>query len=236
MKTICKWLILCFLLSLIPSVSSAQSYEWRVMHQGNTAFRARQYDKAQSLYMKALKHDPSNTRAMFNLADTYLAKGDAQTADSLYEKVAHNDRNTQIRAMACHNRGYIRQKKALTNTQDQQQLLRQAIEMYKQALRLNPHDNDTRYNLVLCQRQLKDDQNKQQNQKKQQKQQQPQSQQQQKQQQQDKQQSKQQQQNSNQQQKQQTEQYINLMKQAEKQTRQRVNAAQPRQRSLDKNW
>ena len=192
MKTICKWLILCFLLSLIPSVSSAQSYEWRVMHQGNTAFRARQYDKAQSLYMKALKHNPSNTRAMFNLADTYLAKGDAQTADSLYEKVAHNDRNTQIRAMACHNRGYIRQKKALTNSQDQQQLLRQAIEMYKQALRLNPHDNDTRYNLVLCQRQLKDDQNKQQNQNKQQKQQQPQSQQQQKQQQQDKQQSKQQ--------------------------------------------
>lgn len=233
MKSIYKWLMLSFLLSLIPSVSSAQSYEWRVMHQGNTAFRARQYDKAQSLYMKALKHNPSNTRAMFNLADTYLAKGDAQTADSLYDKVAHHDCNTQIRAMACHNRGYIRQKKALTNSQDQQQLLRQAIEMYKQALRLNPHDNDTRYNLVLCQRQLKDDQNKQ-NQNQQQKQQQKPQPQQQKQQ--NKQQSQQQQQNASQQEKQQTQQYINLMKQAEKQTRQRVNAAQPRQRSLDKNW
>lgn len=227
--------MLCLLLAVTPARTAAQSYEWRVMHQGNTAFRARQYDKAQSLYMKALKHNPSNTRAMFNLADTYLAKGDAHMADSLYDKVAHNDRNTQIRAMACHNRGYIRQKQALTNQQDQQQLLRQAIEMYKQALRLNPHDNDTRYNLVLCQRQLKEDQNKQNQQQKQQQQQQ---QQQQKQDKQDKQQkpNQPQQQKANPQEQQQTQQYINLMKQAEKQTRQRVNAAQPRQRSLDKNW
>ncbi len=235
MKSICKWLLLCLFLSTIPVGTSAQSYEWRVMHQGNTAFRARQYDKAQSLYMKALKRNPSNTRAMFNLADTYLAKGDAQTADSLYDKVARNDRNTQIRSMACHNRGYIRQKQALTNTQDQQQLLRQAIEMYKQALRLNPHDNDTRYNLVLCQRQLKDDPNKQ-NQQQQQQQQQKQDKQDKQNKQQKSDQQQQQQQKPNQQQQQQTQQYINLMKQAEKQTRQRVNAAQPRQRQLDKNW
>ncbi len=235
MKSICKWLLLCLFLSTIPVGGSAQSYEWRVMHQGNTAFRARQYDKAQSLYMKALKRNPSNTRAMFNLADTYLAKGDAQTADSLYDKVARNDRNTQIRSMACHNRGYIRQKQALTNTQDQQQLLRQAIEMYKQALRLNPHDNDTRYNLVLCQRQLKDDPNKQ-NQQQQQQQQQKQDKQDKQNKQQKSDQQQQQQQKPNQQQQQQTQQYINLMKQAEKQTRQRVNAAQPRQRQLDKNW
>lgn len=236
MKHLSKWLFISLAFLALPFDMQAQSYEWKVMHQGNTAFRARQYDKAQSLYMKALKNNPKSTRAMFNLADTYLAKGDAQTADSLYERVAGNDHNTQIRAMACHNRGYIRQKKALTDQKDQQQLLRQAIEMYKQALRLNPHDNDTRYNLVLCQRQLKDskdDKNKQQQQQKQQQKQQD-KQNKQQQQQQDKQQQQQQQQpNQN---KQQTQQYINLSNQAEKQTRQRVNAAQPRQRSLDKNW
>ena len=64
--------------------------------------------------------------------------------------------------MAFHNRGYIRQKMALADRERQQQLLRDAIEQYKQALRLNPRDNDTRYNLALCQKQLKDSQQSQQ--------------------------------------------------------------------------
>ena len=35
----------------------------------------------------------------------------------------------------------------------------EAIEQYKQALRLRPNDNETRYNLVLCQRQQKNQKN-----------------------------------------------------------------------------
>ena len=168
---------------------------------------------------------------MFNLADTYLAKGDAKLADSLFTQAAQHERNPQVKSMAFHNRGYIRQTAALHDQQNQQQLLRQAIEQYKQALRLNPHDNDTRYNLVLCQRQLKDSPNKnQQQQQKQQKQQQDKNQQQQQQQQQ------RQESHQNQQSKQQTEQYINLSRQAERDARQRVNNRQPRQKSLDKNW
>lgn len=208
----------------------AQNAEWKMMHEGNAAFRSRNFEKAQSLYMKVLKRNPKNARALFNLADTYLAKGDAKLADSLFTQAAQHERNPQVKSMAFHNRGYIRQTAALHDQQNQQQLLRQAIEQYKQALRLNPHDNDTRYNLVLCQRQLKDSPNKnQQQQQKQQKQQQDKNQQQQQQQQ-------RQESHQNQQSKQQTEQYINLSRQAERDARQRVNNRQPRQKSLDKNW
>lgn len=208
---------------------SAQTQEWKLMHRGNVAFRARKYEVAQNYYMQALTQNPNSTRALFNLADTYLAKGDAHGADSLYSRVVQAEKNKTISSMAFHNRGYICQKQALENQEQKQQLLRQAIELYKQALRLNPKDDDTRYNLVLCQRQLKDDQNKQD--KQQQKQEQKPKEQQK--QQQNQQQQKQQQ---NQQNKQQTEQYINLSKQAELNARRKINNQQPRQKSLDKNW
>ena len=208
----------------------AQSAEWRLMHRGNAAFNARKYNEAQALYMQVLKHNAHNARATFNLADTYLAKGDARLADSLFDKASQLERNAQVKSMAFHNRGYIRQKAALADQQNRQQLLRQAIELYKQALRLNPHDEDTRYNMVLCQRQLKDSQDKNKQQKKPQPKPQPQQQKQQQQQQQ------QAQQDKSQQSKQQTEQYINLSKQAERNARQRINNQQPRQKSLNKNW
>lgn len=225
----------CFLplFSVLPT--HAQNAEYKLMHKGNIEFRARHYDRAAACYMQALKKNPNSARATFNLADTYLAKGNPKAADSLYNRVTQLERNPQVRSMAWHNRGYICQTAALHDQQQQQQLLRQAIEHYKQALRLNPHDNDTRYNLALCQRQLKNDKNQQNknNQKQQQRQ---------KQQQQDKekqnqnQQQQQKQEQEKQQEQQQTEQYINLARQAEQRALQKIKAQQPRQKSLDKNW
>lgn len=203
------------------------------MHRGNAAFRAHNYDAAATLYREALHHNPHSARALFNLGDTYLAKGDARAADSLYLEASRLEKNAQVKSMAFHNRGYIRQKMALADRERQQQLLRDAIEQYKQALRLNPRDNDTRYNLALCQKQLKDSQQSQQ-QKKQDKQQQ-QKQPQQKQQQQQQEQTQQQPQPSKSD-REQNERYANLAKQAEQKALQKINNRQPRQRTLNKNW
>lgn len=203
------------------------------MHRGNAAFRAHNYDAAATLYREALHHNLHSARALFNLGDTYLAKGDARAADSLYLEASRLEKNAQVKSMAFHNRGYIRQKMALADRERQQQLLRDAIEQYKQALRLNPRDNDTRYNLALCQKQLKDSQQSQQ-QKKQDKQQQ-QKQQQQKQPQQQQEQTQQQPQPSKSD-REQNERYANLAKQAEQKALQKINNRQPRQRTLNKNW
>lgn len=203
------------------------------MHRGNAAFRAHNYDAAATLYREALHHNPHSARALFNLGDTYLAKGDARAADSLYLEASRLEKNAQVKSMAFHNRGYIRQKMALADRERQQQLLRDAIEQYKQALRLNPRDNDTRYNLALCQKQLKDSQQSQQQKKKDKLQQQ---QQQQKQQQQQQQEQTQQQPQPSKSDREQNERYANLAKQAEQKALQKINNRQPRQRTLNKNW
>ena len=203
------------------------------MHRGNAAFRAHNYDAAATLYREALHHNPHSARALFNLGDTYLAKGDARAADSLYLEASRLEKNAQVKSMAYHNRGYIRQKMALADRERQQQLLRDAIEQYKQALRLNPRDNDTRYNLALCQKQLKDSQQSQQQKEKKDKQQ---PQQQQKQQQQQQQEQTQQQPQPSKSDREQNERYANLAKQAEQKALQKINNRQPRQRTLNKNW
>lgn len=218
---------------MATGTATAQTAEWQLMHRGNAAFRAHNYDAAATLYREALHHNPHSARALFNLGDTYLAKGDARAADSLYLEASRLEKNAQVKSMAFHNRGYIRQKMALADRERQQQLLRDAIEQYKQALRLNPRDNDTRYNLALCQKQLKDSQQSQQQKKKKDKQQ-PQ-QQQQKQQQQQQEQTQQQPQPSKSD-REQNERYANLAKQAEQKALQKINNRQPRQRTLNKNW
>ena len=120
-----------------------------------------------------------------------------------------------------------------------QQQFQQAIECYKNALRRNPKDDETRYNLALCQHQLKNQQQNQDNN---------QDQQQQDQQQQDQQQQQQQQQQQDDQQQQQqeqpkmsrenAEQLLQAAQQEEKQTQDKVNKAQqkPQRRQLQKQW
>lgn len=221
------------LLALATGTATAQTAEWQLMHRGNAAFRAHNYDAAATLYREALHHNPHSARALFNLGDTYLAKGDARAADSLYLEASRLEKNAQVKSMAFHNRGYIRQKMALADRERQQQLLRDAIEQYKQALRLNPRDNDTRYNLALCQKQLKDSQQSQQQKEKKDKQQ---PQQQQKQQPQQQQEQTQQQPQPSKSDREQNERYANLAKQAEQKALQKINNRQPRQRTLNKNW
>ncbi len=233
-----------FVLLLLASSAQAQNKLYRYTHMGNQQFHRTNTKAAGTYYLQVLKQQPTNARALFNLADVYLSGGDVHSADSLYTKVTQLETNKQICAMAWHNRGYISQKAALQSRDKQQELLKTAIDQYKQSLRLNPHDDRTRYNLALCQKQLKEtppqnnkNQNKQQNQ--QQKQQDKQK---------DKDKQNQQQQNKNQnqnqqkqeqekqQEKQQTEQYMNLARQAERRALERLKQHQPQQRSKGKNW
>ena len=135
-------LLLTLFSSLGATKAQSQNAIYRYTHMGNQRFHRNQTDAATTYYLKVLGKDASNSRAMFNLANVYLTKGNVQAADSLYNRVTQLERNPQMRAMAWHNRGYISQTAALHSREQQQQLLRQAIEHYKQSLRLNPHSNN----------------------------------------------------------------------------------------------
>ena len=164
-------LSLALVLLAAAQPAGAQTRLNKLLHQGNRAFNKQDYSGAQLYYLQAQKEMPASSRTQFNLANTYLAQSNPDEALKLFEQAAKNEPNKLVRSMAHHNTGYIYQSAANQNPDKKQQLLRQAIDAYKQALRLDPTADETRYNLALCQRQLKDEEQNQ-NQKQQQQQQQ----------------------------------------------------------------
>ncbi len=150
------------------SMASAQSVKdmRRYVKRGNRMIHAGERGNAMGQYKKAYKIDSLNPTVNYNLGTSMFdAEWKVMKPDSLRDSVMAkvflragdpvNEPNVLRRAMAYHNLGVMYQAKANQSSgQDKTDALMQAIEAYKQALRNNPHDDETRYNLVLCQRQL----------------------------------------------------------------------------------
>lgn len=230
-----RWLTILSLSFIIChfSFSSALAQTDRLLvRQGNKLYRSGDFANAEVSYRKALEKNDRNPQARYNLGNSLLAQNKDSAAVAEFEKAAKAEPNELRKSMAYHNMGVICQR---------HQMFGEAIEAYKQSLRLNPKDDQTRYNLELCKRQQKQQQNNQQNQQNQDnKDKNKQDQQKQQQQKQDEQ--KQQEQQKKQQEpkmsKDNAEQLLNAAMQQEKQTQERMKKAQqkPQKRNIEKNW
>lgn len=121
------------------------------IREGNRLFRQQNYVKAETAYRKALSKNSRNTQAMYNLGCALMMQKKDSLGIKWLEQAAQEEKIPMRRAKAYHNMGVICQG---------HQLFSEAIEAYKSSLRINPKDDETRYNLVLCQRQLKNSPNK----------------------------------------------------------------------------
>ena len=144
-------------LLLLAMTASAQT-DRQYIREGNKQFRVGQYDKAEVSYRKAVEKNPKNAQATYNLGNALMAQKKDSAAVQQFEQATRLETNPLRKAAAYHNIGVVCQTHKMYG---------EAIDAYKQALRLNPKDDETRYNLVLCQRQKKkQDQNQQNNQNK----------------------------------------------------------------------
>ena len=230
-----RWLTILSLSFIICHFSFspvlAQS-DRQLVRQGNKLYRSGDFANAEVSYRKALEKNDRNPQARYNLGNSLLAQNKDSAAVAEFEKAAKAEPNELRKSMAYHNMGVICQR---------HQMFGEAIEAYKQSLRLNPKDDQTRYNLELCKRQQKQQQNNQQNQQNQDNKDKN-KQDQQKQQQQKPDEQKQQEQQKKQQEpkmsKDNAEQLLNAAMQQEKQTQERMKKAQqkPQKRNIEKNW
>ena len=229
-----KKVVAVLLVLLVSTTIQAQTDRMLVRH-GNKQFRAGNYAEAEVSYRKAVEKNPRNAQAIFNLGNALLGQRKDSAAVSQFEQAAKLETNPIRKSQAYHNIGVV--------CQGQKQFA-QAIEAYKESLRNNPADDETRYNLELCKRQQQQQNQDQQNQQnkdnkdqkdKDKKDQQKQDQDKKDQQKQDQ---KQQQQDKQQMSKENAEQMLNAAIQEEKQTQERMKKAlqQPNRRSLQKNW
>ena len=148
----------CFL--LLVSGLSAQG-ERSLTREGNKLFEKQKYADAEAAYKKALEKKDSFPEAVFNLGDAMYKQGRYEDATKEFQKAANLLKDTVLKAQSYHNMG---------NCSMEKQEYEEAVKAYKQALRLNPSDKDTKYNLAYANAKLKDDQQNKQNQKQQNKQ------------------------------------------------------------------
>ena len=231
-----KFYILSILLLAGAAHSFAQEKTDRdYLRSGNKLYNDSLFIKAEVDYRKALELNPKSTDAMFNLANALLMQQKAQEAMEQYQSVAKIEKDKQKLAQIYHNMGVILQSS---------KQLPQCIEAYKESLRNNPKDDETRYNLALAQKLLKDQEQDQQNQDQQQQQQeqkedkQDQNKDQQEQDQKDQQQNQQQQQqNKNEMSKENAQQLLNAVMQDEKNVQDKVKKQlQIKGKKLEKDW
>jgi len=244
MKLSRLFLFLIFI-SLSASVYADNRQARKFVRKGNTQYRCDKRQEAQVNYLKAYRADSTDARVVYNLSTSMFPrdfhntqKERCDTMAQMFEQSAQYETNPLRKAKAFHNEGVAYQSVKEFG---------KAIEAYKNALRNNPKDDESRYNLVLCQRQLKNDnqgggnnndQKQDQNQEDQQKQQQQKQQQKQEKQKKDEQQQQQQEQQEPPMSKENAEQLLNAALQREKETQKRMQEAQqqPRRRRIEKNW
>ena len=242
MKTINKIGVIILLASLCAT-ANAQTKEIR---QGNRSFHKGNYAEAEKDYKNSLDKK-YNDKAQFNLGDVYYQQKNFEEASRSFQSVADRNVPKNIEADAYYNLG---------NSMMEQQKYAEAFDAYKNCLKIDPKDEDARYNLEYArqkmimqqqqqqQQQNQDNKDKQDNQDQQQQQdQQKQDQQQQDQQQQDKEDQQQQQQEQQQQEQQMSKEDAERMLQAlenqEKETMDKMNeakAAKMQKRKIQKDW
>lgn len=238
--------IFCGTLSGVAQTKTEGDY----IRSGNKFYADSLYEKAEIEYRKALEINPKSTDAMYNLGNALFnqipqSQEKGKEAMEQYATAAKLESDKAKLAHINHNLGtllYMAQQYP------------QCVEAYKESLRNNPNDNETRYNLAKAMYMLKQQQEQQQDQQQeqQQEQQQDQQQEQQQEQQQDQQQKQQQEQQQNQEQQQEqqsqqdeeqiskenAEQILNALMQDEKdiQEKQKKMMQQHQGKTLDKDW
>lgn len=138
-------------LLLLLSVAQLASQNIREdVRRARKVYRNHQYANAEVACRKALAQDSTFTEARFGLAGAQYAQG--RTDEALQEYTALMQDPTlspKRRAELMHNLG-----NALMKKKD----YRQSVEAYKHSLRLNPTDDETRYNLALAMKLLRNQQ------------------------------------------------------------------------------
>jgi Ca-activated chloride channel homolog len=146
-----KKLIILIALTGITVLASAQN-ERRFVRQGNrfylegvkdtTRLDTVSFSLAETEYRRALEKRPHDPKWNFNLSNAQYKQMRFPESATAYRQLADQSDAPVEKARALHNLG---------NSLLFQQKLDESIEAYKEALRNNPSDLDTKYNLAYAQ-------------------------------------------------------------------------------------
>ncbi|MBU2995740.1 tetratricopeptide repeat protein [Cellulophaga baltica] len=126
----------------LKELQESKNYTW----DGNKALSEKDFVNAEADYRKAISLSNENAVAPYNLGNAYYLNETYNEAFSRYKQAGELATSKVEKHKAYHNMGNVFMK---------EKQYEKAVEAYKQALRNDPKDEETRYNLALAQEMLK---------------------------------------------------------------------------------
>ena len=120
---------------MLTGITYAQT-DRQFIRNGNKLFHSQNFVKAEVEYRKAVSKNPNNFQALYNLGTALLMQQKDSAATDMLQRAGKQETSKIRKAQSYHN-------------------IAEAIQAYKEALRNNPADSETRYNLALCKKLLK---------------------------------------------------------------------------------
>ena len=130
-------IVFTLLISLLCLAGFTQE-ENKSIAAGNQFYKEGKFEQAIEAYQKALEINGNNSIARYNLAAAKYRLQKFDEAEKDYANTAEKSEDKNIKAKSVYNEGV---------TLTKQKKLLESIARYKQALMLNPSDQDVRFNL-----------------------------------------------------------------------------------------
>ncbi|MBK7498349.1 MAG: tetratricopeptide repeat protein [Ignavibacteriales bacterium] len=141
-----------FVILLLVNCGFSQSNR-STLNEGVDKYDEKKYTDAEVDFRKVVESSPKSFEANYNLGNTYYKQEKYDDAIKSYQSAFENAKDNESRAKIFHNVG---------NSLLKSNKIEQSVEAYKTALKYNPNDQDTKYNLSYALEMLKNkDKNKQ---------------------------------------------------------------------------
>lgn len=137
-------LLLCSLVTFSQEKEKDKKDEY--LSKGNKEFSKKEYVEAEADYRISQSKNPTNPQSMYNLGNAIYRQGKPSEAMYAYFDAIEKAETKKDKHRAYHNLGnmFMEQKDYQT-----------AVEAYRNALRNDPYDEETRYNFALAKEMLK---------------------------------------------------------------------------------
>jgi tetratricopeptide (TPR) repeat protein len=120
-----------------------------LIRKGNELYKNGNYSEAEVNYLKSLQKNKLYNKGLFNLGDAYYKEKNYEKAGSAFQNYSFTASDKASKSKAFYNLG---------NSLFQAGKFEDCINAYKNSLRYTPNDKDTKYNLSLAQRMMKQQQ------------------------------------------------------------------------------
>lgn len=144
-----KYFLIFFIALMIPVSIYAQKDVRKNIRKGNKVYQQEKFADAAKFYQSAVEGNAASKEANFNLGNAnYRQKEWEKAIENFNHSISLEQENPLGASAGWHNIG---------NTILQKKDLQESMEAYKMALRLNPNDNEARYNLAVVQKMIQDE-------------------------------------------------------------------------------